>query len=77
MSLDNIVGGNINSWGGIDGADYRPTGFAVGNDGGIRQGYNPVPVARIGANGSIRDNYGVFTEVKLNSVSKVFEHDVR
>ena len=77
MSLDNIVGGSVNSLGQIEGANYQPTGLAVDNNGCIREGYNPVPVAKIDSGGSIRDNYGVFTEVKLNPLSRVFENDVR
>ena len=77
MSLDNIIGGSVNTWGGIDGANYRPTGFAVGNDGGVRQSYNPVPVARIDSNGHVRGNYDGFTGIKINSVSGMIERDVR
>ena len=39
--LEKIIGGNINSWGGID-VNYRPSGFSIGQGGVIRNGYSDI-----------------------------------
>ena len=62
--LEGIIGGKINSWGGID-VNYRPSGFNVAADGRISQGYQDTG-CRIMNNGNIRDNYYQDTRLSVN-----------
>lgn len=62
--LESIVGGSINSYGGID-VNYRPTGFSVGSGGQIREGYQDT-FAKIGRDGNIRRSYGELTGLSVD-----------
>ena len=64
-NLERIANGTINRWGGIDGADYRPTGFTVSNNGVIRDGYTPV--AGIDGAGNICGGYGMPTGLRVSN----------
>lgn len=75
MDLENIAGGWINRTGGIDGVDYRPTGFAVENSGIIREGYRDTGF-RVDDRGNIRGHYGAFTPFRINDFG-VVERDLR
>ncbi len=63
--LEKIIGGNINSWGGID-VNYRPSGFSIGQGGVIRDGYSDTG-CRITNNGNIRDGYYKDTGLRIDS----------
>ena len=63
--LENIIGGNINLWGGVD-KNYRPTGFSIDRGGVIRDGYSDTG-CRITENGIIRDVYHMDTSLRINS----------
>ena len=63
--LENIIGGNINSWGGVD-KNYRPTGISIDRGGVIRDGYSDTE-SRISENGIIRDHYHMDTGLRINS----------
>ena len=63
--LEKIVGGNINTLGGVD-KNYRPTGFSIDRCGVIRDGYSDTG-CRIAENGTIRDGYHMDTSLRINS----------
>ena len=63
--LEKIIGGNINSYGGID-VNYRPSGFSIGQGGVIRNGYSDTGCC-ITNNGNIRDGYYRDTGFRINS----------
>lgn len=62
--LEKIIGGNINSWGGID-KSYSPTGFNIDQGGVIRDGYNNTEF-RVSGDGIIRDGYNNDTGLSVN-----------
>ena len=62
--LESIIGGNINSYGGID-VNYKPTGFNIDQGGSICEGYRNTGF-RITGNGSIRDHYNNGAGVHVN-----------
>lgn len=64
-NLEGIAGGSINRFGGIDGADYRPTGFSISNDGVISNGYTPI--ARVDGAGNIRAGYDSLTGLRISN----------
>lgn len=66
MNLENIVGGTINSLGGIDRGYAEPTGFRVNEGGQILRGYN-TPVARIDGCGIVRTGYNTDTGIRLTN----------
>ena len=63
--LEKIVGGNINTLGGVD-KNYRPTGISIDRGGVIRDGYTDTG-CRITENGIIRDGYHMDTGLRINS----------
>lgn len=58
-TLDSILGGTINGYGGID-VNYQPSGFSVGLGGQIKEKYKGTGFG-VGRDGSIRGNYGEHT----------------
>ena len=63
--LEKIIGGNINSWGGID-VNYRPSGFSIGQGGVIRNGYSDTG-CRVVNDGNIRGGYYRGTGLRIDS----------
>jgi len=66
--LENIVGGSINSCGGID-KNYQPTGFSV-QSGAIMDGYSNTGRS-IGCDGVIRDHYNNDTGLSVSSFNTI------
>lgn len=75
MNINDIAGGSVNRFGGIEGVNYRPTGFVIENSGVIRDGYRDSGF-RVDQNGDVRNEYGGFTPFRINSFEAV-ERDVR
>jgi len=75
MALDDMIGGSMNRCGGIDGADYRPTGFSMGTGGSVFSGYQQV--ARFDAEGNLRSGYDSLTGIRFNPISGLIERDPR
>ncbi len=67
--LEKIVGGTINSWGGIE-KNYQPTSFNIGQGGVIRDGYSDTG-CRISGDGIIRDHYNNDTGLSINSSNTI------
>jgi len=65
--LEKIIGGKINSWGGVD-VNYKPSGFSIGQGGVIRDGYSDTG-CRITNNGNIRDGYYRDSGLRINSLN--------
>ena len=63
--LEKIIGGTINSRGGVD-VNYKPSGFSIGQGGVIRDGYSDTGCC-ITNNGNIRDGYYRDTGFRINS----------
>ena len=62
--LERIIGGNMNSWGGID-VNYRPSGFSIDRGGVVREGHNDRG-CRISGNGIVRDGYYNDTGLRID-----------
>lgn len=69
MNLEDIAGGSVNRFGGID-VNYQPTGFSIENSGVIRQGYFDSGL-RCGDDGAIRGDYGMRTGFEINSFGTI------
>ena len=72
MNLENIVGCSASGPGQISTPYGMPSGFALNASGGICQGYNPCPVARLDSNGNVRAEYGSFTGIRLSQTTDSF-----
>ncbi len=70
MNLNDIVGGSVNRFGGMDRADYSPSSFSVNNAGVISDGYRDSGF-RVGGDGSIRDSYGNLSDVRISPFGTV------
>ena len=62
--LEKIIGGNVNSWGGVEN-NYKPTGFSIDRGGVIREGYVDTG-CRVSENGIIRDGYRMDTGLSID-----------
>ena len=75
MKLEKIIGGSINSFGRIIGANLKLTELTVNSNGTVCNG--GIVVARVDSAGNFRDHYGGLIGIQINPASGLIEHDRR